>query len=254
MARLHLLPVPIASEPAAAAAAAVLPAAAIELARHADYFLAENARSARAFLKSIGHPRPIAQLQIIEIGHEPDVTAIDQWLAPLQVGDPARDGVVLSEAGCPGIADPGSTIVARAHELGVEVVPWVGPCSLVLALMASGMNGQEFRFHGYLPRARAELIERLRTLARDALQGQTQIFIETPYRNGQLLAAIVETCDAMVQLCVAIDLTGSATRVISLPIAQWRTRSAAGEITGLQRQPAVFLLNAAATNAVRRHR
>lgn len=245
MATLHLVPVPIAQDGADRphAAVAVLPEATIAAVRSAGYFLAENARSARAFLKSIGHPQPIARLDIVEIGHESEAARFDEWLAPLREA-PARaavDAVLLSEAGCPCVADPGSALVARAHELGIAVVPWVGPCAIVLALMASGMNGQQFRFVGYLPQERGALRERLLALQREAERGETQIFIETPYRNARLLEAILEACRPQLKLCLAIDLTGPEQSVATRSIARWR---AAAEATAqrLQRRPAVFLL------------
>ncbi len=225
----------------------VLPEASAEVARATRYFLVENARSARAFLKSIGHPLALAQLHIVEIGHDPDPSAIGGWLAPLrgEGGGAGIDAVVLSEAGCPGIADPGASVVARAHALGIEVVPWVGPSSIVLALMASGMNGQRFRFLGYLPQDRQELTEKLRTVEHEALRGETQIFIETPYRNLRLFESIVSVCNPGLCLCVACGLTGSHEFVSTRSIGGWRKDSSAA-VQALDRRPAVFLLHASA--------
>jgi len=141
---LFVLPVPLAD----ADPRDVLPPSVLTIAREARYLLAENARSARAFLKAAGHPGPIQQVRIIEIGHQPQVSQALEWLAPLRSGQ--SDAALVSECGCPGIADPGATVVACAHDLGLRVRPLVGPSSLCLALMASGMNGQRFRFHGYL--------------------------------------------------------------------------------------------------------
>jgi 16S rRNA (cytidine1402-2'-O)-methyltransferase len=247
MGRLHLVPVPIdtgeSPQDAAAMARRVLPDASAEAVRAARYFLVENARSARAFLKSIAHPTPLAELKIVEIGHEPDPAALAGWLAPLRGNGGATgiDAVVLSEAGCPGIADPGASVVARAHELGIEVVPWVGPSSIVLALMSSGMNGQHFRFLGYLPQDRAELAARLREVQRDAMRAETQIFIETPYRNLRLFETILQVCDARLCLCVACDLTGSHEFVSTRSIGGWRKDPQAA-LQSLDRRPAVFLL------------
>jgi len=245
---LHLVPVPIAQSPGTGqtdgAALHVLPPSTVETARRSRYFLAEDARSARAFLKAIAHPLAIASLQIVEIGHEPDPASIDRWLAPLRGlgGAPAVDAVLLSEAGCPGIADPGASLVARAHALGIAVVPWVGPSSILLALMACGMNGQRFRFLGYLPQARDALRARLLLLQRDAQFGETQVFIETPYRNVRLFETILEVCAADLRLCLATDLTGPGQSVATRTVAQWQG-DAARQGPALERRPTVFLLH-----------
>ena len=252
--RLHLVPVPLvdagAQPECAGAASRVLPASTVAAAQAARYFLVENARSARAFLKAIGHPSALASLDIVEIGHEPDPARIDAWLAPLLAtgGGPTADAVLLSEAGCPGIADPGATLVARAHELGIEVIPWVGPSSILLALMAAGMNGQRFRFLGYLPQDRSALRERLIALQRDAWDGETQICIETPYRNGRLFEAILETCDPALNLAVAVELTGAQASIATRTVAHWRSMGAAFTAQ-LHRRPAVFLLHGSAPAA-----
>jgi 16S rRNA (cytidine1402-2'-O)-methyltransferase len=259
---LHLVPVPITEEAmaagahapaplpgdgahcaAAGSAFAILPPATIAVARAARYFLAENARSARAFLKAIAHPQPIASLHIVEIGHAPDPAMIDTWLDPLAPTDGAvpMDAVVVSEAGCPGIADPGASVVARAHQRGINVVPWVGPSSILLALMAAGMNGQAFRFLGYLPQERGALQERLLAVQRDAQRGETQIFIETPYRNTRLFEALLQVCDGALRLCLAVDLTGAHAFVSTRSIAHWAALDPA-ERPALERRAAVFLL------------
>jgi len=251
---LHLVPVPLVEAGAApgqaGAPAQVLPPSTLAVARAARYFLVENARSARAFLKSIGHAQPIASLDIVEIGHEPDAARLDQWLAPLAAapGRAPLDAVLLSEAGCPGIADPGASLVARAHALGIAVVPWVGPCSILLALMAAGMNGQRFRFVGYLPQDRSALRERLLELQRDAHGGETQICIETPYRNARLFEAILEACDPELRLAVAVELTGSGQSIQSRSVGHWRSVAAATSAQ-LHRRPAVFLLHGAGARA-----
>lgn len=224
----------------------VLPQATLAAARALDYVLAEDARSARALLKAIGHPKPIAQIRIVEIGHEPDPARIDEWLAPL-----AHDGIdaaIVSEAGCPGVADPGATVVARAHALGIAVRPLVGPSSILLALMASGLNGQQFRFVGYLPREPDTLAQRLRELERDAQRGETQIFIETPYRNERLFAAILSACRPTTLLSVAVDLTTTAERIATHAVGAW-SALAPERRPALDRHPAVFSLLAAAERA-----
>jgi len=228
---LILLPCPIAAD----TVNAVLPPQVVELARGLDYFLVENAKSARAFLKSVGHPTPLRELQIVEIGHEPDASSITGWLAPLQAG---RNGALLSEAGCPAVADPGATLVAAAHRLGLRVRPLVGPSSLLLALMASGGNGQRFRFHGYLPVPGDERARRLQALERDARGGESQLFIETPYRSRAMFEAILAACAPDTRLSLAMELTAPDEYVRTLSIAEWRS----AETPPLERRPAVFSL------------
>jgi 16S rRNA (cytidine1402-2'-O)-methyltransferase len=223
----------------------VLPAATIAAARGTGHFLAESAKSARAFLARIGHPQRLANLTIAEIGHAPDPRHFDQWLQPIVAGN---DVALLSDAGCPAVADPGAGIVERAHELGLRVRPLVGPSSLLLALMASGMNGQRFRFVGYLPQDRTALASALHELERLSRDGETQLFIETPYRNERLLQAIVAHCRPDTRLAVAVDLTGDAERALSLPIGGWKALAAAAR-PDLSRRPAVFALSAAQTGS-----
>jgi len=220
----------------------VLPAETLALARATSVFLAEKAKSARAFLKAIDHPQPMASLSVTEIGHEPDQLQFDQWLQPAIEG---RDVALLSEAGCPAVADPGAGLVARAHGLGLRVRPLVGPSSLLLALMSSGMSGQRFRFVGYLPQDRQALAATVAELERASRGEETQLFIETPYRNERLLQALLEHCRPDTRLAVAVDLTSDAERVLSLPIAEWRSLAAEARPT-LDRRPAVFALMAAA--------
>lgn len=228
---LFLMPVPL----AAGTAATVLPSGTVAAARSIDYVLAENAKTARAFLKEIGHPKPIQELRIVEIGHRPDPASIAQWLAPVSAG---TDCAIVSEAGCPGIADPGADIVAQAHRLGIVVHPLIGPSSLLLALMASGMNGQAFRFVGYLPQDAAALTTRLRELERGARGGETQLWIETPYRNDRMLDAVLACCAADTRLLVAADLTSATEWIRALPIATWKADAAARP--ALHKRPAVF--------------
>lgn len=190
-------------------------------------FVVENAKSARAFLGALG--MPVRELNIRVIGEERDP------LAPLRE---KRALGLLSEAGCPAIADPGAAIIDAAHREGFRVVPLVGPSSIVLALMASGLEGQRFAFCGYLPRDDSQRKQRIRELEqRSRKEQETEIFIETPYRNDVLLAALVETCNAGTRLCVAADLTLPSESVQTKPIGEWRRAKAA-----IGRRPAVFLL------------
>jgi 16S rRNA (cytidine1402-2'-O)-methyltransferase len=242
---LFLLPVPLGD----ADPAQVLPPPVLQIARESRYVLAENARSARAFLKGAGHPGPIQQVQIVEIGHAPEPRQALEWLAPLKSGQ--CDAALVSECGCPGVADPGAVVVSCAHDLGLTVRPLVGPSSVLLALMASGMNGQRFRFHGYLPQEATELATSLRKVERDATRGETQIFIETPYRTERLFQAILTHCADSTRLGLALELGSAGELTMTRSIAQWRGLPPA-ERPALQRRPAVFLLHGVETVPSRR--
>jgi 16S rRNA (cytidine1402-2'-O)-methyltransferase len=208
-----------------------LPVSALETVRSLRDFAVENAKSARAFLSQAGMPVPVRELRIEEIGER----SAASLLQPLREG---RALGLLSEAGCPAIADPGAALVEAAHREGFRVVPLVGPSAIVLGLMASGLEGQRFAFCGYLPREAPERARRIRELeARSARERETEIFIETPYRSDALLGALVESCKPATRLCIAADLTLPGETVHSRSIREWRTvKSAIG------RRPAVFLL------------
>lgn len=222
---LYLVPATLGGAPAQ-----VLPAPTIETVRALRDFAVENAKSARAFLAALGMPCPMRELRIETLDVDPDAL-----LAPLRAG---RSLGVIPEAGCPGVADPGQTLVAAAHAAGHRVVPLVGPSSLLLALMASGLEGQRFAFRGYLPREPRERATRIRALERLSREaGETQIFIETPYRSDALLAALLESCAPGTRLCVAIDLTLPDEAIATRSVAQWREARAL-----IGRRPAVFLL------------
>jgi 16S rRNA (cytidine1402-2'-O)-methyltransferase len=229
---LFLLPCPIAEDTERSA----LPPDVAVHARSLTCFLAENAKSTRAFLKSIGHPRPLRELQIVEIGHAPDDRAAEEWLRPLLDGG---DAALVSEAGCPAVADPGANIVSAAHRLGIRVRPLVGPSALLLALMASGLNGQSFRFHGYLPVDAADRALRLKALERDSRSGETQMFIETPYRSRAMFDAILSACAPDTRLAVAAALTSPSEYAMTQSISRWRQASARPPI---ERRPVVFSL------------
>ena len=216
--QLHLVPVPIAEgDPAL-----TLPASTLLAARSCSRFLAENAKSARAALKAMGHPSPIADLTIIEIGHEPDPALFDEWLAPVAAG---VDTAIISESGCPAVADPGAGLVRAAQEKGIAVIPHPGPCSILLTLMASGMNGQRFRFLGYLPVHEDERRKAILDLQNESCKtGETELFIETPYRNNRLLQALAETLAPAARITAATDLTGPSESITTLTAADWRKK------------------------------
>ena len=210
---------------------ASLPASALERVRSLRDFAVENAKSARAFLGEVGMPVPMRELRIEQIG-EANAASL---LHPLREGRPLG---LLSEAGCPALADPGAALVEAAHREGFRVVPLVGPSSIVLALIASGLEGQRFAFCGYLPREADQRKARIRELeARSRKERQTEIFIETPYRSDALLAALIESCKAETLLCVAADLTLPTESICTRKISGWiKSKGAIG------RRPAVFLL------------
>lgn len=223
----------------------VLPAGVRATAARLTTFIVEHPKTARAFLKRVGTATPLQALRLIELNEHTPPAALEALLAPLLAGE---DVGLVSEAGCPAVADPGADLVRLAHRRGIRVVPLVGPSSILLALMASGFNGQRFAFHGYLPVARAERRQKLQELESASRQrDETQIFIETPYRNGQLLEALLETCRDGTELCIAVALTTPAERVGTRTIAEWRR-----EPWALDRLPAVFLLRAASRRDVSR--
>lgn len=212
-----MLPVPIAD----GVLNDTLPEHTIQTARELKFFLGENAKSARAFLKFCGHPSPIASLSIEEIGHRPDSAKVRGWLKPALEGN---DIGIVSEAGCPGVADPGAQIAAEAHKLGIRVVPLVGPSSILLALMASGMDGQHFRFCGYLPIKEPARTNAIKDLERKSAssEGETQLFIETPYRNSGMLADLVKNCAPTTLILAATDISGPEERIRTFSAADWK--------------------------------
>ena len=222
----------------ASALAAVIPQNVQQRVRTLDYFVAENPKTARAYLKQIGASKPLQELHIATLNeHTPDA-AIAELAAPLRAG---HDVGVMSEAGCPGIADPGAKLVLYAQRHGIRVVPLVGPSSILLALMASGLNGQRFVFHGYLPVADADREKTLRELEKQSRRlQQTQIFIETPYRNQKLLHSILGACADGTLLCVAAEITLEGEDIRTMSVAAWRKNP-----PQLDRRPALFLLLAA---------
>lgn len=213
-----------------------LPAATREAACRLKHFVVENAKTARAELKRLGHPTPLRELNIEQLPEKLASGDIDRLLAPLRAG---HDLGLMSEAGCPAVADPGAMLVRRAHELGISVKPLVGPSSLLLGLMASGLDGQRFAFHGYLPAREPERSRRIGEFEGESARlGQTQIFIETPYRNAALFAALLQTCRAGTRLCLASDLTLATESIRTRRIADWKKLPP----PEIEKRPTVFLL------------
>jgi 16S rRNA (cytidine1402-2'-O)-methyltransferase len=209
-------------------------------------FVVENPKSARRFLKALGLPLQELVFEVLnEHSKSEDLDRLARWL------ESGSDIGLLSEAGCPAIADPGATLVSCAHRLGMQVVPLVGPSSIVLALMGSGLNGQRFAFNGYLPQAAAERDARIRDLEERSREfDQTEIFIEAPYRNDALFKAIAENCRPETMLSLAIDLTSATEEISAKSIGEWR-RTAPPR---LHKRPTVFLLLADNPRSANRRR
>jgi len=230
---LYLIPVPMDES---TVAADVLPADVIRKAASLKFFVAENAKTCRAFLKQLPSEFPLAAIEVMSYDkHDRQETDVNVFLQPLLHG---HDTGLVSEAGCPAIADPGSEVVAAAHRRGIKVVPLIGPSSILLALMASGFNGQNFRFHGYLPIDQHERNDKLRQMENEAARNNvTQIFIETPFRNQQLFSALLSQLRAETKLCVALAITGNNEKILTRTVKEWKQRS---EIA--QKVPAIFLI------------
>ena len=217
----------------------VLPRRTIDVARALRRFVVENPKPARQFLKTLALDVPIASLAIETIPERSTPDAIRALLAPAHQGE---DIGVISDAGCPGVADPGAAIVAGAHREALRVVPLVGPSAILLGLMASGLNGQTFTFEGYLPAEAQARAQRLRSIDEEiARTGTTHLFIETPYRNHAMLAAILATCRATTHFCVAVDLTLPTEWIRSAPVGAWQRTAP----PSLAKRPALFLLGRA---------
>ena len=228
---LYLIPVTLSDVPLSQ----VLPAANIEVVRGISHFIVENVRSARRFLKRCDRDIDIDRLTFYELNRHTNPKDIASYLAPLEAGEPMG---VISEAGCPAIADPGADVVSIAQRRSLTVVPLVGPSSILMGLMASGFNGQSFAFVGYLPIEASARARRLKELEQRIMRDdQTQIFIETPYRNNTLLADLVKHLPGTLRLCVASDITGEHEHIVTRPISQW-----AAQKPDFGKIPTIFLL------------
>jgi 16S rRNA (cytidine1402-2'-O)-methyltransferase len=203
--------------------------------RMLEHFVVEDAKSARRYLAACGHPKPIREITFAELNEHTPPSAVPALLEPALAG---RDIGLLSEAGLPAVADPGALLVALAHARDVTVVPLAGPSSIMLALMASGLEGQRFRFLGYLPVDSAARRAKLAQIERhSANAAETQIFIETPYRNDALLADVLQSCAESTRLAVAADLTGPSEWIRMSSVGEWRRKP---QVIG--KRPAIFLL------------
>lgn len=228
---LHLIPVGMGE----AAPALWLPQAVQELAGRLTTYIAENAKTARAFLKLIGTVSPLQDITIHTLTEKIDAQQMRQWLIPLQSG--GEIGLV-SEAGCPAVADPGAKVVAVAHAMGLRVAPWVGPSSILLSLMASGLDGQRFAFHGYAPIDPSERAKQLKAWETESKKHhQTQILIETPYRNPAMFETLKQALSGNTRLCVARSLTTRDEWIQTRTIAEWKKQPP----PDLNKQPTIFL-------------
>ncbi len=232
MASLYLIPVTLGDTPTDK----VLPAYNTGIILSIKHFIVEEIRTARRFLKQIDRNIDIDGLTFCPMGKHADTALFSRYLEPLRQGE---DVGIISEAGCPAIADPGADIVAIAQREGLNVVPLVGPSSILLAVMASGFNGQSFAFHGYLPIDTTSRAKRLKQLeARSIAEDQTQLFIETPYRNAKLFADICSACSPRTRLCVAAGLTTEQEYIRTLSIRDWKQQG----LPDLGKIPAIFLI------------
>jgi 16S rRNA (cytidine1402-2'-O)-methyltransferase len=221
----------------------VIPIEVQKITANLGHFIAENAKTTRAYLKLVNanYPlaRPLQEIQINELNVNTKESELAALLAPLLAG---IDVGLISEAGVPAVADPGANLVRLAHQNNVLVRPLIGPSSLLLSVMASGLNGQSFAFNGYLPTDPDQRSKRIQELeARSRKEKQTQLFIETPYRNGALLEAFCQSCQSATQLCVATDLTLTDETIQTKSVGQWKTLVANGKMPDFNKKPTVFL-------------
>ncbi len=228
---LYLIPVPLANEAAGKSFTPYL----VDTINHISEYIVENEKTARRFLKEAGLKAQQSALVIHDYGkHNRDLGTTDFFTGLLA----GKDVGLMSEAGCPGVADPGADIVAEAHRKGIKVAPLVGPSSILLALMASGFSGQSFCFHGYLPIDKAERAKRIKELEAQAERlNQTQLFIETPFRNNPMLEEILRTCKPATRLCIACNLTAADEMVKTQSITAWKK-----QVPDLHKKPAIFLI------------
>lgn len=229
---LYLIPCTLGDTPAQQ----VLPQHVIDITRKLKHFVVEHPKTARQFLSALKTEQPVQSLELATLNEHTAANEISGMLAPLLAGN---DVGILSEAGCPGIADPGADLVNLAHRQGIRVIPLVGPSSILLALMASGLNGQCFAFQGYLPIEDIKRKQAITSLEAESLKRhQTQLFIETPYRNEKLFSALLSHCRPQTLLCVASDITLPSEQIQTRSIKQWKSLP----MPELNRRPSLFLL------------
>ncbi|MBQ3187003.1 MAG: SAM-dependent methyltransferase [Alistipes sp.] len=231
---LYMIPCPISDE---TSPWEVLPEGNRRVMQSLDYFIVENTRTARRFLSKAALGLKIDELEFVELNeHTVAGEAVERMMAPLMAG---RSAGVISEAGVPGVADPGALVVEAAHRKGIRVVPLVGPSSILLAVMASGLNGQSFAFNGYLPVKGPERQRAIRHFERRAHQEhQSQLFIEAPYRNQKLIEELLQTLQAETRLTIAMDLTAPTEWIRTMRVAEWRK----AKLPELNKRPAILII------------
>jgi 16S rRNA (cytidine1402-2'-O)-methyltransferase len=230
--KLYLIPTPLGdTDPFA-----VLPANIADVINSLDHYFVENEKSARHFLKKAVIQKPLQEIKLFPLNEHTEETETINYLQFLLKG---TDAGIISDAGCPAVADPGADLIRMAHENKIKVIPLVGPSSIVLALMASGLNGQNFTFHGYLSRDRNQRAKKLKMMeAESKRKNQTQIFIETPYRNSHVVDAVLETCEPHTYFCIAADLTLENEFIKTATVADWKKQK-----PDIHKHPAVFLIH-----------
>ncbi|MEI7524604.1 MAG: SAM-dependent methyltransferase [Mariniphaga sp.] len=233
MGNLYLIPTTLGDS----GTAHVIPTEVSEIVKNIKYFIVENIRTARRYLRKLDPLLNIDELHFFELNQHTDSHIVDGYLNPVKDG---FDIGIISEAGCPGVADPGAEVVKYAHIRQIRVIPLVGPSSILLSLMASGMNGQNFAFIGYIPVKHDERTKAIKDIERkSAMDNQTQIFIEAPYRNSPLINDLIKTLGDQTRLCVACDLTLETEFIKTQTVSQWRK-----EVPDLNKRPAIFLVQA----------
>jgi len=213
----------------------VIPIKINHLINEIDEYIVENEKPTRHYLKKLGIKKPLPTIVLHPLNNQTDLSEVNGYLKSIDLG---KNIGVISEAGCPGIADPGAEVVKIAHEKNIKVIPLVGPSSILLALMASGFNGQNFAFNGYLPKERNERIKKIKELEKLVqTKSQTQLFIETPYRNQHMLEDLILTCDGNTKLCIACDITLPTEFIYTKKIGGWKK-----QMPDINKRPAIFIL------------
>jgi len=233
---LFLIPVTLGNDQVNDLLAKSLPPDVIAITQQLEHFVVETEKPARQFLSAINTAKPVRELSFSLLNEHTQDKALNALLTPIFAG---HDVGLMSDAGCPGVADPGAKLVELAHKRGIKVVPFVGPSSILLGLMASGLNGQHFAFLGYLPVDKSARIAKLKEIEkRSQTHNETQIFIETPYRNQQMFEAILDTCNANTRLCIACHVSLPDEMIMTKRICEWKQ----GVLPELNKKPVVFLL------------
>ena len=231
MGNLYLIPTTLGESDTAR----VIPSEVSSIIKGISYFIVENIRTARRYLRKMDPTLNIDELHFFELNQHTDSQVTEAYLNPILEG---FDVGIISEAGCPGIADPGAEVVRQAHIKHIRVIPLVGPSSILLSLMASGMNGQNFAFIGYIPVKPAERVKAIREIEkRSGVEKQTQIFIEAPYRNTQLINDLINTLNDQTRLCIACDITLDTEYIKTQTVSQWKKG-----VPDLNKRPAIFLI------------